>query len=234
MTDQQEKKPEVAEAEGMPPINWKKIGLMGGAVVVVVVVAAVFMSHHHRKVVQHRAKVAQHHANKVGIPKAVMPQNTQLSTISSQLDALAHQLSNNQAYVNLDKVQQSLAQLQHQLQNMTASSNAEITKQIHHSTAQLQKQLTGVKHTMERLMQKQHHRQLAPSNLPFKVISIDTIQQANVVTVSFDHRFLPLDIGDSLSGWQLMKAKADAMTAEFKNDHQQYVTVDLRQAHAKK
>ena len=52
--------------------------------------------------------------------------------------------------------------------------------------------------------------------LPFHVISIDVMSQQPFVSVDYDHRILPLTLGDSLAGWQVTEADYALDEVEFK------------------
>ena len=56
---------------------------------------------------------------------------------------------------------------------------------------------------------------LNPSQLPFKVVSIDAIQGRAVVSVAYNHTILPLEKDTSLAGWRLTQANFTEQSAVF-------------------
>lgn len=69
--------------------------------------------------------------------------------------------------------------------------------------------------------------QLDAKALPFQVQTLDVIAETPLVTVALDHRQLPLTVGDSLSGWQLVQADYAQSTVMFQNNQHQQVKLNL-------
>ncbi len=69
---------------------------------------------------------------------------------------------------------------------------------------------------------------LDAKELPFKVISIDVLDQQPFASVNDDDHISPMAVGDALAGWQLEKADYATATAEFKNAKDQYVKVVIQ------
>lgn len=163
--------------------------------------------------------------------KSQAPQNPiheQLDDISEKLANIEQNLSEKSAYVDLDQVKHSLVSLQTQVNQLADHSNQIITQEIKLSTEQLEGQLATIKKELQVITStKRHHKMLRPSNLPFHVLSIDNIQQSEVVTVDFDHKIVPIDIGDSIAGWTLATASNVDQKAEFKNANDDYVLINL-------
>lgn len=66
---------------------------------------------------------------------------------------------------------------------------------------------------------------LDAKELPFKVISVDVINQQPFASVNYQNHIQPMAVSDALAGWILNKADFATATAEFKNDKDQYVKV---------
>ncbi len=69
---------------------------------------------------------------------------------------------------------------------------------------------------------------LDAKTLPFKVISVDVISQQPFVSIDYQNHITPLGIGDTVAGWEIVSADYDHATAEFKNNKDQYVKVNLQ------
>ena len=160
-----------------------------------------------------------------------LPQNPireELGDIAAKLANIEETLSQNQSAGDLSAVRQSLSSLETEINHVADHSNEVLSQEIQSSTVALQGELSEIKKEMQTLHdEKAHHKQVDPSNLPFTVQSIDNIQEMEVVTVQFDHTFSPLDVGDTLAGWTLVSANTTQQQAEFKNNHENYVLIDL-------
>jgi len=154
----------------------------------------------------------------------------QLTDISAKLGSVEQKISGGHAYVNLDQVRMKLSDLHAEVTSLAAQSNQLITRQIRASTDQLQSELVTIKKELALMSNKKlHHHQLSASSLPFKVVSIDNIQQSEVVTINYVHRIVPLEIGDALAGWTLISASNVDQKAQFRNQNDNYVSLNLNQ-----
>lgn len=73
----------------------------------------------------------------------------------------------------------------------------------------------------------EHKKYLDAKALPFQMISIDVIAQQAFISVEFDHRIIPLGVGDTLSGWKVIRLDYSAMEAEFVNKNEEFVKLNL-------
>lgn len=69
--------------------------------------------------------------------------------------------------------------------------------------------------------------------LPFTVVSVDVIAQQPFVSVEYDHRVMPVGVGESVAGWKLTSADYDITAVEFKNAQGKYVKVTALGVNAK-
>lgn len=155
----------------------------------------------------------------------------QLNDIAVKLAKIQTDLAKNTGVLDLDPIKEQIKQLTTQTQELSDKSSKLISKQIHDSTEQLKTELNIIKAKLTMLQQeKQKIAYLKPADLPFSIVSLDNIQQNNVVTVSYDYKTIPLNIGDYLAGWKLINADFANQKAEFinqKNQKNQHVIVDL-------
>lgn len=153
----------------------------------------------------------------------------QLADISDKLANIEQQLNVPAAPtpVDLGSVKQPLAALQNKMDSLTSQTN-EIAAAIKANTGEVSKQMLKLEQELQSVGGV--HHEVDASSLPFSVQSIDNIQESNVVTVQFNHTFLPLVAGDSISGWTLIGASNTNQSAEFKNANNDYVDIDLKRA----
>lgn len=155
----------------------------------------------------------------------------QLEDIAIKLAKIQTELAKNTGVLDLDPIKEQIKQLAAQTQELSDKSSGIISKQIQDNTEQLKIELNIIKAKLTMLQQeKQKIAYLKPADLPFTVVSLDNIQQNNVVTVNYDYQTIPINIGDYLAGWKLINADFADQKAEFinqKNQKNQHVIVDL-------
>jgi len=150
-----------------------------------------------------------------------------LQDISDQLGTIRTNLSGNGA-ANFASISKQLSDLIEQTKQLSSESNKIITQQIQESTVQLKKQLTSINAELIKLQQEQKRvKYLKPADLPFKVVSIDNIQQNNIVTMRYINTTFPIEIDSYVAGWKLIRADFVGQKAEFVNAQHQHVIVDL-------
>ncbi|MBA2656846.1 MAG: hypothetical protein H0U70_07640 [Tatlockia sp.] len=114
-----------------------------------------------------------------------------------------------------------LRELLHQLHNKS-------DKQFDEGQLQLQQRLNSMQHVLQLLDEKQHPVKYLPASaLPFKVLSIDSIQQTSVVSVNYDFKTIPLEKNDKLAGWTVTNLDFSKQKAAFKNNKEEQVIVCL-------
>lgn len=167
----------------------------------------------------------------------VAPKNTmqdQLNDISAKLANIESSLSNKDAYVDIDSIKSTVASLITQINQITQKDDKAIATQITQSSDQLNTQLKTINSTLSQIKQQNvHHTVIPASNLPFQVVSIDNIQENDIVTINYENHIAPLEINESLAGWRLIKANTDDQKATFENKAKNYVKIDLNNASSK-
>jgi hypothetical protein len=221
----------------------KIIMVLGGILLVLIIVILVLPSKIHNKSKQLNNKPSVRPAV-TSSPKT--PADTLLKTqagdyikqrlqdISDQLGTIRTNLSGNGA-ANFASISKQLSDLIEQTRQLSSESNKIITQQIQKSTGQLKKQLTSINAELIKLQQEQKRiKYLKPTDLPFKVVSIDNIQQNNVVTINYSNTTFPIEINSYVAGWKLIRADFVGQKAEFVNAQHQHVIVDLNRMAGKK
>ncbi|MCD6047005.1 MAG: hypothetical protein K0S08_652 [Gammaproteobacteria bacterium] len=138
----------------------------------------------------------------------------QINDIRDQLEALQTSPQSSDAFKeNLVKINSGLGDVQQSILTMKDDMDSQMSE--------LKKEVNSNPNMKQYLDAKE---------LPFKVISIDVIDQQPFASVNYDNHILPLAVQDALAGWVLDKADFATATAEFKNDKDQYVKVIIQGA----
>lgn len=146
-----------------------------------------------------------------------------LTTIQKQLNQPVEQ-------PDLSPITQNIKQLRdfvQQLQNKDDHQLGEIftTEQI-----AIKKQLEGITDLLRHLDDKKQPVKMLPANkLPFKVLSIDSIQEVPVASVSYHYKTQALEKGDSFAGWTVFAIDFAKQTIEFENADKVHALVRLNQ-----
>lgn len=152
----------------------------------------------------------------------------QFDALSMTLSHIERTLSEKRSVVNVESLRKELARARGQATALAKQSNQLITQAIAKSTAQLNTRLETITQQLKMLQEKGKKIVFVhPSTLPFKVISINNIQQNDIVTIRYNHTTWPLNIGDYLAGWRLIHADFSAQRAEFVNQQKQHVMISL-------
>lgn len=203
----------------------KKVWWMSGIVIIVIVIMVVAIA---------TSTSSDSNRNNASLIKqvSVSTHTTQagdylqqrLQDISDQLATIRQRLDQS----NSDALSQQVNGIIDQMKDLSSESNKLITDQIQASTATLQKQLQTINTALIKLQKEQEHvKYLKPGDLPFKVVSIDNIQQNNVVTIDYNDTTFPIEVGSYVAAWKLISADFVSQKAEFINSKKQHVVVDL-------
>lgn len=68
---------------------------------------------------------------------------------------------------------------------------------------------------------------LPASQLPFKVLSIDSIQEVPVASIAYHYKTQAMEKGDALAGWTVFEINYAKQTIEFENTDKAHVLVRL-------
>jgi len=119
----------------------------------------------------------------------------------------------------------ALATLIKQMQNEDKTS---LNTLLSNTKTELQSKLDAIHNTIISLEEKQHPVKVLPETaLPFKVISIDSLQHISVATASYDFKTTTLEKGDALAGWKVLDVDFATQTMEFENEDAAHVKVRL-------
>ena len=205
--------------------RYKKIIIISGSILVVIIIAILIIS----------GKNPHNAADIKSVKTTALSSKTaagdyikqRLKDISDQLVTIRNRLDESGA-TNFATINRQLASLISEMKELSSESNKMITQQIQKSTAQLKRQLVLINLELSRLQQEQKKiKYLKPAALPFQIISIDNIQQNNVVTLNYNNTTFPIGIDSYVAGWKLIRADFTEQQAEFVNKKSQHVIIDL-------
>ena len=66
---------------------------------------------------------------------------------------------------------------------------------------------------------------LSPKQLPFQVLSLDSIQSIPVATIAYDFKTLSLEKGDALGGWRVVVIDYGKQRIKFENTQKERVLI---------
>lgn len=160
----------------------------------------------------------------------VQKSSKDLNLISQQVSELSNKLSQKRSVVELDSLKASLSKISTQIQSMKDENSHSIAQLMKNQGALVNQKLDSLQAGVTALQAAENKAvYLSEKELPFLVESVDLIQQQPVVTVRYDHKSQPLDIGYTLAGWELKKANFAKQCAEFRNHKDQHILVHLTQ-----
>lgn len=147
-----------------------------------------------------------------------------LDTIQAQLGIVHQEVKKPTEVVDLTTINQDfnrLASLIEQLKNNDDHL-------INEYRAELAQKLDSLHDMVTALDKKQHPIKYLPvTSLPFKIISIDSIQQISVATVAYNFKTTPLEKSDNLAGWTVINIDFGLQRMELENSNKEHVVVTL-------
>lgn len=198
----------------------KKIALASGSLIAIIIVSVIVFENASSKVNIPKSKIS------VSVPTNNFSES--LEDITKKLANLEEKLSSDGAVVNVQSIQSDIKSIQKKSEQLSEGSNEFIKAQIKKSNEELSAKIDGLSKELASLKaEKKQTKFLNVEDLPYQVISVDNIQQQNIVTVSYDNSVFPMDIGDYLASWKLISADFVSQKAEFVNKKNQHIVVDL-------
>ena len=150
--------------------------------------------------------------------------STRLDDIQSQLINLQKEVTKPNEKIDLSSINQDLNKLAALVEQLKSKDDQLITE----NRTELTHKLDAIHEVINTLDKKQNPVKYLPiSALPFEVLSIDSIQQVNVATITYDFKTFPLEKGDTLIGWTVVQVDFGKQRLEFENSHKERVVVSL-------
>lgn len=169
-----------------------------------------------------------------GILLIVSKVNHEPSSLRNRLSEIQSQLNSLQDIMKAPAdttINHDVQQLEAMIQELQSKDDSQLNKLVVESRTQLENKLDAMHATIQSLEKKQHPiKYLGVNTLPFKIISIDSIQQVSVASVSYDYKTFPLEKSDVLAGWTVLSIDFSKQTIEFENGNKEHVLVALEGA----
>ena len=140
--------------------------------------------------------------------------SSRLNNIQSQLITLQTEIKKPVEKIDLSSINQDF-----KLNQLVLESRSELTQK-----------LDTIHKVVNTLDKKEHPIKYLPvTALPFKVLSIDSIQQVSVASVIYDFKTVPMERGDTLAGWSVLEINFGRQHLVFENSNKDRVPVNMEQ-----
>lgn len=157
---------------------------------------------------------------------------TRLLNIESALSQLQGQIKSPAAPIDLSPVNQALKNLTASMEQLKSKDDNHLNQLITENSNELTHKLDAIQQVIHELDKDQHKVKYLPATaLPFKIVSIDSIQQVSVATVSYDFKTIPLEKTDTLAGWTVLQIDFGKQRLELENHNKERVLVKLGNHH---
>lgn len=156
--------------------------------------------------------------------------NKEFDSLNERLSTIQAQLSHPVEQLDLSPVTQNLRQLGEFIQKLQNKDDHQLGELFTTEQVSIKKQLEAITDLLRHLDEKKQPVKMLPvSQLPFSVLSIDSIQEVSVASVSYHFKTQALEKGDSLAGWTVLDIDFSKQTIKFENFEKAYVLVQLNQ-----
>lgn len=153
--------------------------------------------------------------------------HSELSNISMEIADVQRQLQSGDEK-DIQSIEKTLMALSDQVKTIADSSNTIIEKAIEMNTHKLQKQLGNIQTQLTEI--KDHKEKVSivsPEELGFEVVDIFNMDHENIVSIHYGAHTVPIVEGENIAGWKLVHVSFNDQKAEFVNDKNQHVIVNL-------
>ncbi|HBC0466361.1 TPA: hypothetical protein I8Y90_000373 [Legionella pneumophila] len=154
--------------------------------------------------------------------------HNQLNILGEQLASIQTQLKKPVEQPDLLPITQNLKQLNTFIQQLQNKDEHQLGEIFTTEQDAIKKQLEGITDLLRHLDEKKQPAKMLPANqLPFKVLSIDSIQEVSVASISYHYKTQALEKGDALASWTVFEIDFAKQTIEFENADKAHVLVHL-------
>lgn len=156
--------------------------------------------------------------------------HNELNILGEQLTSIQTQLKQPVEQPDLSPITQNLNQLNNFVQQLKNKDDHQLGEIFTTEQGAIKKQLEGITDLLRHLDEKkQPVKMLSTSQLPFKVLSIDSIQEIPVASLAYHYKTQALEKGDALAGWTVFEIDFAKQIIEFENADKAHVLVRLNQ-----
>ena len=149
-----------------------------------------------------------------------------LNNLQTEFELLQDTVKKPMPDVDFSAITQQINQVSARLEAFRASSANELSETLSHTETTLSNKLDSITDVVTHLDAREAPvKFIALDALPFKVVSIDSIQQIPVASIAYDFKTVPLEQGDALAGWRVVSLDYTAQRIELVNQAQEHVLV---------
>lgn len=148
--------------------------------------------------------------------------------IEEKIVALQNELSKQQVAPDLTPITQNIKQLEGFIQQLKNKDEHQLGELFSTEQASIKKQLDSIIELMQHLDKQQNPISMLPPNqLPFQVLSIDSVQEIPLASVRYHYKNQVMEESDSLAGWKVIKLDFAKQYIEFANKDKTHSVVRL-------
>ncbi|HAU0368265.1 TPA: hypothetical protein JBF73_03535 [Legionella pneumophila] len=156
--------------------------------------------------------------------------HNELNILGEQLASIQTQLKQPVEQPDLSPITQNLNQLNNFVQQLKNKDDHQLGEIFTTEQGAIKKQLECITDLLRHLDEKkQPVKMLSASQLPFKVLSIDSIQEIPVASIAYHYKTQALEKSDTLAGWAVFEIDFAKQIIEFENADKTHVLVHLNQ-----
>lgn len=156
--------------------------------------------------------------------------NNELNVLGERLTTIQTQLNQPAEQPDLSPITQNLKQMSEFIQQLQNKDDHQLGELFTTEQIAIKKQLESITDLLRHLDDKKQPVKMLPgSQLPFNVLSIDSIQEVSVVSIAYHYKTQALEKDDSLAGWKVFEIDFAKQTIEFENADKAHVLVHLKQ-----
>lgn len=146
---------------------------------------------------------------------------THLTTIQKRLSTIEQVVSHTDS-PNLEPIKQQLNLLSDRINQLQSINPAQLTQTEKTLHEQLNTIQTVVNHLDKTTTPITY---LAANELPFHILSLDSIQHIPVASVDYDFKVIPLEKEDKLASWKLILVDYAKQQLEFENSKKERILI---------
>ncbi|RUQ85143.1 hypothetical protein [Legionella septentrionalis] len=155
--------------------------------------------------------------------------NQELNSLDKKLTSIQTQLQKPIEKPDLSPITHDLKQLANFIQQLQSKDDHQLGEIFTTEQIAIKKQLDGITDLLRHLDEKKQPIKILPANqLPFKILSIDSIQDVPVASIAYTYKTLALEKGDTLAGWNVVFIDFAKQIIEFENSNKEHVITHLK------
>lgn len=154
--------------------------------------------------------------------------SNRLTDIQTQLITIREEVKKPGERVDLSSIKQDFNKLTALIEQIKTKDENQLNQLLNDNRNELSQKLDAIHQGINTLDKKQNPIKYFPATaLPFKILSIDSIQQVNVASVVYDYKTFPLEKGEILVGWTVLHIDFSKQRIELENNEKERVVVTL-------